>query len=139
MQDQPIQEDEILLRRVRRPSASNVTVKKRPDGGDQATSWAMKTKDNELSCSRKKITTPQQLLKSLILQGEDPLDFLVCEFKVSDIKEIGLEIAFTPTHDDPGHCSITGENQSRYPNGNKAKRLARRTRILTEDEIEELS
>ncbi|MCZ6664533.1 MAG: hypothetical protein O7B81_04435, partial [Gammaproteobacteria bacterium] len=65
-------------------------------------------------------------------------DGIVCRFLVSDVKELGLEIAFTPNDRDPGHCSITDKNGLTYPN-NKAQKLARRTRILTDDEINNLS
>ena len=140
-QDAPILGDEILLRRIPPSSAGNVTISERPDGGCRATSWAMKTKPSEdaLSCSRLKLTSPNQLLDMLLSQGKDSSEWHVCEFKVSDVLELGLEIAFTPTEIDPGHCSITAQNGSPYPNGTKAQKLAKRTRILTQEEIDNLS
>ena len=53
------------------------------------------------------------------------------------IKRKGLEIEFTPTARDPGHCSIRGADGLAYPN-KKAQKLARLTRILTDDEIDSL-
>ena len=94
--------------------------------------------EDELSCSRLLLTSPGHLLNDLRNDGIEPEEWHVCRFLVSDVKDLGLDIAFTPTDRDPGHCSITGKGGLAYPN-NKAQKLARRTRILTEGEIATLS
>lgn len=131
---------EVLLRRIP-PETSARTTADLPDGGRRAASYQMSTQGNEehLSCSRLCITTPRQLLDILRNYGKDPADgWLVCRFTVADVVELGLDIQFTPTNEDPGHCSITAAGGLAYPR-NAGKRLAKRTRILTPDEIDELS
>ncbi len=143
--DDRIDDDEVLLRRIPPSTESFQSTCERGDGGLRASSAMLKTitkqGEEHLSCSRLRITSPQALLDDLRNDGKDPHGWHVCEFRVSDVTELGLEIAFTPTDRDPGHCSITGVNGSVYPNnkGNKAKKLARKTRILTPEEIEDLS
>lgn len=132
---------EILIRRVRPSSEGHQTIVERDDSGFRATTPAMSTRGNEehLSCSRLCLITPRRLLNNLRNYGEDPSDgWHVCCFTVADVVDLGLEIQFTPTDEDPGHCSITGPEGLAYPN-NKAQKLARRTRILTSDEIEAMS
>jgi hypothetical protein len=93
-------------------------------------------KDEEhLSCSRLRLTSPRHLLNDLRNDGIDPDGWQICRFNVSDVIELGLAIEFTPTDRDPGHCSITGVGGLAYPKS-KAQKLARRTRILTDDEID---
>jgi len=131
-----IEDDEVLLRRIQ-PSSSGVeTICERSDGGRRATSAAMSTRkgEDDLSCSRLKFTSPHQLLDDLRSDGIEPSGWHVCKFRVSDVKELDLEIAFTPNDRDPGHCSITAENGLAFPN-NKAQKLAKRTRILGQDEV----
>ncbi|REK28139.1 MAG: hypothetical protein DWQ45_25265 [Planctomycetota bacterium] len=135
-----IDNSEVLLRRVP-PSADHFrTICERGDDGFRATSAVMSTRQDEqhLSCSRLKFVSPQFLLDDLWNDGIDPEGWYVCRFLVSDVRMLGLEIAFTQTDRDPGHCSITASGGLAYPN-NKAQKLARRTRILTEEEIADLS
>jgi hypothetical protein len=98
----------------------------------------MSTRSDEdhLSCSLRRITSPRQLLNDLRNDGIDPEGWHVCCFLVSDVKDLGLSVAFTPTVRDPGHCSITSKDGLAYPN-NKAQKLARRTRILAGHEIDD--
>lgn len=134
-----LDESEILLRRVPPDSPQLRTTVERGDGGLRATTPVMSTrkgKDEEhLSCSRLCLTSPRRLLEDLRNDGIDPAGWQICQFKVADVMELDLEIEFTPTDRDPGHCSITGVEGLAYPNS-KAQKLARRTRVLTVDEID---
>ncbi|QEG14858.1 hypothetical protein GmarT_06950 [Gimesia maris] len=56
-------------------------------------------------------------------------------FLAKDVRETGFEIFYDPTSTDPGHCSISGEGCIAIPN-KKLQKLAKRTRILTDEEIE---
>lgn len=134
--DERIDDSEVLLRRVPPSSDYFQTICERADGGFRATSPVMSTRNDEddLSCSRLRLISPQDLLNDLRNDGKEPRGWHVCRFLVSDVKELGLEIAFTPTERDPGHCSITSKDGLAYPN-NKAKKLARQTKILTDEEI----
>ena len=130
---------EVLLRRIPPSTDLVISTCSRGDGTLRATSPRMSTRPEEdhLSCSRLRLTSPRHLLDDL--QNESiPLEgWHVCQFLVSDVRELGLSIAFTPTDRDPGHCSITDKNGLAYPK-NKAQKLARRTRILTDEEIDSL-
>jgi hypothetical protein len=131
-------DDDVLLRRVPPSSESFQTLDQRADGGFRAVSAVMSvSKDEEdLSCSLRRITSPRELLDNLRNDGIDPVGWHVCWFLVSDVKELGLSIAHTPTDRDPGHCSITSQDGLAYPK-NKAKKLARRTRILADHELDD--
>lgn len=133
-----LNDDEILLRRVPPTSRQFQTIDKTGDGRFRAVSAVMSTREVEdsLSCSRLRLTSPQSLLNDLYNDGKDPYGWHICRFTVSDVLEVGLQIQFTPTERDPGHCSITNDEGLAYPKS-KAKKLARRTRILTDDEIDQ--
>lgn len=135
-----IDDTEVLLRRIPLSTNKMASTCPRSDGIFRAISARMSTRPEEdhLSCSRLRFTSPRHLLDDLWNDGIEPEGWYVCRFLVSDVRELGLNIAFTPTDRDPGHCSITGEDGLAYPN-NKAQKLAKRTRILTEDEIANLS
>lgn len=138
--DDHIEDDEVLLRRIPPSTDFCQSTVPRADGGLRATSARMSTLkgEDDLSCSRLQITSPRRLLDDLWNDGIDPAGWHVCRFLASDVRDLGLEITFTPTDRDPGHCSITAKDGLAYPN-NKAQKLARRTRILTEAEIATLS
>lgn len=138
--EEPIDDNEKLLRRIPPSSEGFHTIVERKDEGSRATTPSMKTRKDEdhLSCSRLRFTSPHHLLEDLRNDNKYPEGWNICQFLVSDLKEIGLEIMFSPTDRDSGHCSITGEGGLSYPN-NKAQKLARRTRILTSKEIVDLS
>ena len=133
-----INDAEVLLRRVPPTSDSFQTVCDRGDGPSRAVSAAMSTRSDEehLSCSRRRLTSPRQLLDDLRHDGIDPVGWHVCAFLVSDVRALGLEVVFTPTDRDRGHCSITDKNGLAFPN-KKSQKLARRTRILAEGEIDQ--
>ena len=134
--DERIDDSEVLLRRVPPSSDNFQTICELADGGFRATSPVMSTRPNEdyLSCSRLRLTSPRHLLDDLRNDDIEPEGWHVCQFLVSDVKKLGLEIAFTRTDRDPGHCSITDKDGLAYPN-NKAQKLARQTKILTDEEI----
>jgi len=140
--DDRIGDDEVLLRRIP-PSTEEVqTVTERVDSTLRATTWAMLTRrdETELSCSLLRITPPRKLLSELTHQGIDLTGWHVCRFLAFDVRAAGLEVEQTPTDRDPGHCSIfdiNGESAG-YPK-KKARKLARRTHILTDEEIDILS
>lgn len=136
---QSIEDSEVLLRRVPPSSDAFRTICERADNGFRATSVVMSTGKDEqdLSCSRLRLTSPRQLLDHLREDGIEPEGWHVCYFLASDVRALGMEIDFTPTTRDPGHCSITGPGGLAYPNS-KAQKLARRTRILTADEVDSL-
>jgi hypothetical protein len=138
--DDPIQDDEVLLRRIPPSRPGFNTIERLPGGGFRAASITMSTRRDEdaLSCSRLKRTSPRRLLDILRIQGIDPAGWSICKFYAADVRELGLQIEVDPTSDDEGHCGISTLEGLAYPK-KKAKQLARRTRILTEDEIEELS
>ncbi len=137
-----IDDTEVLLRRVPPSSDDHRTIYERADGTFRATSWVMSTgkDEDDLSCSRLRLMTPRRLLEDLRNDDEDiqPGEWYICRFLVSDVKDLGLEIAFTPTERDPGHCSISAQDGLAYSK-KKAQQLARRTRILTDEEIASLS
>ena len=135
-----IDDTEVLLRRIPPTTERFASTCSRDDETLRATSPMMKTRPEEdhLSCSRIRFTSPRHLLDDLRNDGHEPEGWHVCRFLVSDVRELGLGIAFTPTVRDPGHCSITREDGMAYPN-NKAQKLAKRTRILTDEEMETLS
>lgn len=128
---------EILLRRIPPTSPQFQTIVERGDGELRATSAVMATRQGEdhLSCSRLLLTTPRRLLDDLRNDGIDPQGWNVCCFTASDVRAVGLEIRCTPTDRDHGHCSITGAGGLAYPN-NKAQKLARRTRVLVDEQID---
>jgi hypothetical protein len=90
-----------------------------------------------LSCTRLKITSPRDLLGQLHLDGIDPQGWMVCRILVADVEKLGLTVRASPTDRDPGHCEIRGTPQQSYTSGVSSK-LAKGTRILTDDEVETL-
>ena len=137
-----IGDDEVLLRRIQ-PSTDEVqTMTKCADSTLRATTPAMSPRrgEAELSCSLRRVTSPRKLLSELNHQGIDPTGWHVCSFLASDVRAAGLEVKQTPTDRDPGHCSIFDINGdgAGYPKKN-ARKLARETHVLTDEEIDTLS
>lgn len=132
-----IDDEQIILRRVPPTQSFLATCADRKGGGLRATSIAMATARDEdfLSCSLLSHTTPKQLLDQLQESGKDNNGWMVCMFLAKDVREAGFEIFYDPTSTDPGHCSISGEGGIAIPN-KKLQKLAKRTRILTDEEIE---
>ena len=126
---------EVLLRRIPPSNENMPSTSARGDGTLRATSLRMRTLPDEdhLSGSLARITSPRQLLDDLQNDGIDPQGWHVCQFRAADVREVGLEVTHTPTPRDPGQCSITANDGLAYPN-RKAQKLARRTRVLTDEE-----
>ena len=143
---QPTQEilsDDILIRRVPPSSDSFATVAPTGTGRLRAASQMMSVRDNEdaLSCSLLRLTSPIQLLENLRSQQIDPTGWQVCAFLVHDVHSLEFEVEFSPiTGSDIGHCGIRNPLQGgpKFPNA-KAKRLAKLTIILNEEEIRDPS
>jgi len=135
-----IDDDEVLLRRIPPTSDDFKTVMETIDGGLRATSGSMSTRRNEteLSCSLLRLTTPKRLLENLDFHSIESSSWMVCRFLASDVRAVQLEVKHTPTEDDPGHCSITSESGLDFPK-NSGKKLAKKTRILSQEEIAALS
>jgi len=135
-----INDEQIVLRRVPPSKPQLATCTELKSGELRATSIAMATERGEeyLSCSLLSHTTPKQLLDQLQKFGVDSNGWMVCIFRAKDVRETGYEIFHDPTPSDPGHCSISGQGGTVIPN-KKLQKLAKRTRILTEDELEDSS
>lgn len=88
-----------------------------------------------------RLTSPRAHLDDLIQDGKDLAGWMVCRIFVRDIRRLGLEVIHKPTERDPGHCEIVGKSEQcgtmNYPNI-KSSKLARETRILTDEEVAEL-
>lgn len=132
-----IDDEQIVLRRVPPSKPHLVTCIGIRSGAVRATSIAMATGQEEeyLSCSLLSHTTPKQLLGQLQEFNIDSSEWMVCKFSAKDVRETGFEIFHDPTPSDSGHCSISGQGGTVIPN-TKLQKLAKRTRILTDEEIE---
>ncbi len=60
---------------------------------------------------------------------------MVCRLFVSEVRELGLQVLALPTDRNPGHCEIRGTTARPYTGG-MASKLAKKTRILTHQEVE---
>ena len=135
--------DDILIWRVPPSSDSFATVAPTGTGRLRAASTMMSVRDNEdaLSCSLLRLTSPIQLLEHLRTQQIDPTGWQVCAFLVRDVQSIEFEVKFSPiAGGDIGHCVIRNPLQGgpKFPNA-KAKKLAKLTIILNEEEIRDPS
>lgn len=122
-----VRSDEFILRRVP-PTPHN--VKQRPDIGLTATSFAMRPRVGEEgpSWSRASITTPEQLIR---IEGEKRgamVGWHVVALPVARVRELGLDVRFDPTDEDPGHCVII-ERTQRFSD-KLWSQLAKHTRVL---------
>lgn len=128
--------DEIILRRIP-PDTDVVSTQGNPDGTLRATSSRLKLRPGEqgLSCTRLCLTSPLQLLQQLTFDGIEPEGWMVCRLFVSEVNELGLQVLALPTDRDPGHCEIRPTAAQPYTGG-MASKLAKKTRILTQQEVE---
>lgn len=136
-EQQEISRDEVLLRRI--PNQPDC-VKDRPGIGLTATSYAIKNRRGEKGPSWTRLlqTSPRKLLDQLQLDGISPEGWLVCRIRVSDVRDFRLDVIHLPTEQrDPGHCEIRETLTQSFSNGIWSK-LAKRTRILTAEEVEKL-
>ena len=62
---------------------------------------------------------------------------MVCRMFASDIHDFGLDIVYCKTKQDPGHCEIRPSINQPFSKTIRSK-LAKKTRILTEDEVDGL-
>lgn len=141
---EPIDDDEVILRRIPPsklgPGVAMESTALRAEGGLRATSVRLSTRQGEhgLSCTRLRQTSPRALLDELIQEAIDPAGWMVCRIRVRDVRLLGLEVAHKPTNRDPGHCEVVGPGGGlSFPN-NRSSKLAKLTRILTEDEVASL-
>ncbi len=134
---EPISSHEVILKRVR--SDDPRCIQPRAEGGYRATSFAIKNRVHERgsSCSRLLRTSPNELLSQVILQDQSPNDYLVCRIRVSDVRELSLDVVHLRTDVDPGHCEIRETPTQSFSPGRWSK-LAKKTRILTAEEVETL-
>lgn len=133
---EPVADDEVILRRIPPSKLGIATTKEVSKGGHRATSATLSTDQGEegLSCSRLAITSPQQLLNQLSDQGKDLEGWTVCRMFVRDVRALGLDVVPRPVQNDLGHCEIVDADSKPYPNSKKSK-LAKKTRIMTDEEI----
>ncbi|HAH48065.1 hypothetical protein [Gimesia sp.] len=129
-----IDDDDILMRRIQ---PDEDMVAKRKEGGLRASSFAMQTRRGEdyLSCSLLRITSPKELLELIPAGGKSNDRWRISIFRASDARNNGYEIIHDPTDEDYGHSIVTGQNGEPMPN-HKFKEIARHSRILTVEEIE---
>ncbi len=125
-QPERIDDSEYIIRRV-----SKIGIQERPGIGITANSGAVRPRPNETECSwsRKKITSPQQLISIEQDKGVDVRGRHVAEVQVIQLREIGLDVKLDETGEDPGHCLVF----TAPPVGRSNKvwsKLARLTRII---------
>lgn len=151
----PIEEDEILLRRVPPSTPTMRLVELRSDGTERVASVVMTPRkdrltgacEEALSCSRLRLISPMQLLENL-RDGNPPIDptgWRVCYFRVADIRRIGdgpqgfLDVRADPRTSPPidlGHCGIYGSNGQPCPKGKSTvRRMAEVTQLFSEDQV----
>lgn len=137
-EQQEISDDETILRRIP-PTDEVPSTQPRPEGGLRATSARIKKKKGEtgLSCSRLLQTSPRELLEQLRLDDMSPKGWMVCRIHVADVRALGLDVVYVPADRDPGHCEIRA-TASRSFSKSIPSILARKTRILTAEEVETL-
>lgn len=133
-----IGDKEIILRRIP-PSGNIESTQVRPEGGLRAVSIHLQIKKDEtgLSCSRLLITSPKELLDQLEFSGIPKQAWMVCRIFASDIYDLGLDVVYCKTELDLGHCEIRPTPNQSYSKTIRSK-LAKKTRILTEDEVDSL-
>ncbi len=136
---EPVEDDEVILRRIPPSTRDLASTTARPDGRLRATSVRLSRRDDEagLSCSRLVLTSPTDLLNQLHEQEIDPAGWLVCRIFVKDVRDLGLDVMPKPMENDPGHCEIYAADFKPFPN-KKAAKLAKKTRILMDEEVNRL-
>lgn len=132
--EQLVPDSELVIRRIP-PDGNPKTVKADADGTLRPTSGMMATRSGEvgLSCSRKALTSPSELLLQLEAQMKDPSGWMVCEVPVATVTALGFKVIICPTDIDPGHCEIRPTGELTFSKGN-CRKLARAARIITETE-----
>ncbi len=135
-EQQEISRDEVLLRRI--PHQPDC-VKDRPGVGLTATSYAIKNRRGEKGSSWTRLvqTSPRKLLDQLQLDGISPEGWTVCRIRVSDVRDVRLDVIHLPTERDAGHCEIRETPRQSFSPGIWSK-LAKKTRILSAEEVETL-
>ena len=130
---QEISDDEIILRRI--PPDPRCVVGNEA-GSVRASSFALRPKPDEKgpSFTRLKFTSPKELLNQLALQQIPSADWRVCKILVSDVRALGLEVVYSPTDIDAGHCEIRPGKQ-KFTDAIWSK-LAKKSRVLSVEEIE---
>ena len=151
----PIEEDEILLRRVPPSTPTMRLVELRSDGTERVASVIMTPRkdrltgacEEALSCSRLRLISPMQLLENLKV-GKPPIDptgWRICYFRVADIRKVEdgprgcLEVRADPRTAPPidlGHCGIYGADGQPCPSGKSTtRRMAEVTKLLTLEQV----
>ena len=132
-----IDDDEVILRRIP-PSDTIESTMLREGGGLRATSARLSTRDDEegLSCTRLRQTSPADLLSQLRLHGMSPETWMVCRLHVQEVRSLGLNVVHKPTDWDPGHCEVVNPNGK--VTSKLSSKLAKRSRILTDEEVARL-
>ena len=132
-----ISSDEVILRRVK--SEDPNCVQPLLSGGQRATSFAISNPPQQVgsSCSRLCLTSPRKLLDLVRHKQMNPADFLVCRMRVGDVRAVGLDVIALSTDKDPGHCEIRATSQQSFSR-KIWSRLAKKTRILTSEEVQQL-
>ena len=135
-EQQEISRDEVLLRRI--PHQPDC-IKDRPGIGLTATSFAIKNLPGKKGSPWKRLrqTSPRMLLDQLQLDGISPEGWMVCKIRVSDVRDFRLDVIHLPTQRDAGHCEIRETLTQSFSDGIWSK-LAKKTRILTAEEVETL-
>ncbi len=123
--------DETILRRVppnregspaqlieRHGTLTATSIAIRPRRGEAAPSW-----------SRRRITSPPELLEILASAGTDITGWSVVELKVAEVRSLGLDVSADPTVDDKGHCVIVPTLQQPFTDTIWSA-LAKRTRVV---------
>ncbi|MCH8342751.1 MAG: hypothetical protein IH983_02060 [Planctomycetes bacterium] len=136
LEQQEISDDEIILRRI--PNQPDC-IKHRPGIGLTATSFAIRNLPGKKGSSWTRLvqTSPRKLLDQLQLDGISPKGWMVCRIRVSDVRDFRLDVIHLPTERDAGHCEIRETPRQSFSPAIWSK-LARRTRILTAEEVETL-
>lgn len=89
------------------------------------------------SWSRSSVTSPAQLRELAKETGADPEDYTVCYVTVAAVRSLGLDVVASPTNSDPGHCHISETDDQKFA-AKVWSKLAKTTRILTDDQISTL-
>lgn len=124
---EPVALDEIILKRIP-PGRDN--IKPRDQLQFRATSFAIRPRPNESfsSFSRRCITPAPELLR-IESARHDTAAWSVAALTVASVRELGLDVRFEPTDEDPGHCVICSTDERPVPQSVWSK-LAKQTTIV---------
>lgn len=134
-----VSDDDRIIRRIL-PSGDIETTIVRPDGSHTPTSATLGLRHGELglSCSLRRITSPQELLRQIGASVDD--GWTVAEWRVGDLPA-DLEVVVTPSVPpdlDPGHCEIRPRAGKTFSKRLQSK-LAKQGRVLDPSEFERAS